>query len=66
MVIQLQFNTIIVPLAEMQENYPLMFSAIQPYLPDQKNPKRRRPRKRQNVGDLIDALIENIGSGTSG
>ena len=61
MVIELQFRSIIVQPADMQENYPLMFSALQPYLPVQKPIKRRRPRrKRETVADLIDALIENI------
>ncbi len=61
MVIEFQFNSIIVQPADMQENYPLMFSALQPYLPVQKSPKRRRARKkRETVAHLIDALIENI------
>ncbi len=61
MVIELQFNSVVVQAADMQENYPLMFSALQPYLPVQKPPKRRRPRrKRETVADLIDALIEDI------
>ena len=61
MVIELQFNSVTIQPADMQENYPLMFSAIQQYLPVQKPPKRRRPRrKRETVADLIDALMENI------
>ena len=62
MVIELQFKSIIVPLADMQ-NYPGMFSAIQQYLPVQKTPKRRKPRKkRETVGHLIDALKDSIDS----
>ncbi len=65
MVIELQFNSVLVQLADAQENYPLMFSALQPYLPVQKPPKRRRPRrKRETVAHLIDALIENIDRGS--
>ena len=65
MVIELQFNSITIQPAEMKENYPLIFSALQPYLPVQKPPKRRRPRrKRETVAHLIDALIENIDSGS--
>ena len=61
MTIELQFRSITVPLADMQENYPLVFSALQPYLPVQKPIKRRRPRrKRETVAHLIDALIEDI------
>ena len=63
MVIELQFNSVIIQPDDMQENYPHMFSALKPYLPVQKSPKRRRPRKkRQTVAHLIDALVENIDS----
>ena len=61
MTIELQFNSVTVPLSEIQKNYPQIFSALQPYLPVQKPPKRRRVRKkRQTVADLIDALMEDI------
>ena len=61
MTIELQFNSVTVPLAEMQENYPLIFSALQQYLPVQKPPKKRRARKkRETVASLLDALIEDI------
>ena len=63
MTIELQFKSIIVPLAEMH-NYPGMVSGIQQYLPAQKSPKRRRPRKKkETVAHLIDALIDTIDSG---
>ncbi len=65
MTIELQFRSITVPLSEIQKNYPQIFSALQPYLPVQKSPKRRRVRKkRQTVADLIDALIEDIDRGS--
>ncbi len=67
MVIELQFNSVTIQAADMQENYPLMFSALQPYLPVQKPPKRRRPRKkRETVANLIDSLIDSIDRGSSG
>ena len=67
MTIELRFNSITIPLAEIQENYPQMFSALQPYLPVQKPPRRRRVRKkRETVADLIDALIEDIDRGSGG
>ena len=60
MVIELQFNSITIQPAEMQ-NYPNMFSAIQQYLPVQKTPKRRKPRKkRETVGHLIDEIIDSL------
>ncbi len=67
MVIEFQFNSVTIQPADMQENYPLIFSALQPYLPVQKSPKRRRTRrKRETVADLIDSLIEDIEMGSSG
>ena len=61
MVIELQFRSVTIQAGEIEENYPFIFSAFQPYLPVQKSPKRRRPRKkRETVAHLIDALIENI------
>ena len=67
MTIEFQFNSVTIPLADMQENHPLMFSALQQYLPAPKPPRRRRVRKkRETVADLIDALMENIDSGING
>ncbi len=67
MTIELRFNSVTVPLAEMQENYPQIFSALQPYLRVQKPPTRRRvKKKRETVADLIDALIEDIDRGSGG
>lgn len=67
MTIEIQFRSISIPLADMQENYPLMFSALQPYLLAQKPIKRRKPRQdRQSVASLIDAVIENINRGSDG
>ena len=66
MVIELQFRSITIQPADMQ-NYPGMFSGIKQYLPTQKTPKKRRPRrKRETVAHLIDALIDTIDSGCSG
>ncbi len=67
MEIELRFNSVTIQPADMQENYPLIFSALQPYLLVQNSPKRRRPkRKRETVADLIDALIEDIDRGSDG
>lgn len=62
MPITIQFNSMTIPLAELEENYPHIISALEQYLPAQK-PKRRRPRKKKEcVSDLIDKLIETIDS----
>jgi len=64
MEIELQLNSIKIPIAYIEKHYPLIFSALQPYLPVQKPPKRRRPRrKKQTVADLIDALQADINRG---
>ena len=64
MTIELKFRSVTIQAADMQENYPLIFSALQPYLPVQKPPKRRRPRrprrKRETVANLIDPIIDSI------
>ena len=66
MTIEFQFKSVSVPLADLQEHYPLIYSALQPYLSVQKPIRRRKPRnKRQTVASLIDALIENIESDIS-
>ena len=59
MTIEFQFKSVTIPLAELQDIYPDMFSVSQPYSPTQKKTKRRRPRKkRETVAHLIDALID--------
>ena len=61
MTIELQFISIIVQASEIEETYPLMFSAIQQFLPVRNTPKRRL-RKRETVGHLIDEIIDSIES----
>ena len=64
MVIELQFNSVSIQPAEMQEDYSHIFSNLQSYIPIQKSPKRRRVRKkRETVAHLIDSLIEDIERG---
>ena len=61
MEIELQFISVIVRAGEIEETYPLMFSALQPYFPVRKSPKRKRARKKRvTVASLIDPIIENI------
>ena len=63
MTIEIQFRSVLIQPAEMQ-NYPGMFSAFQQYLPAKKSHRRRRPRKkRETVGHLIDALKDSIEGG---
>lgn len=65
MTIEFQFNSIIIQTGDMQENYPLMFSTFQQYLPTQKSLRRKKPkRNRETVASLIDALIDSIDSGS--
>jgi hypothetical protein len=63
MTIEFHFRSIMIEPADLQEMHPHITSALQPYLPTQKTPKRRRPRKkRETVAHLIDALIDSIDS----
>ena len=65
MTIEIQFRSVTIQPAEMQENHPEIFSVLQPYLPVRKSSKRRKPRKkRQTVASLIDTLIEDIDRGS--
>lgn len=65
MTIEIQFRSVTIQPAEMQENPPEIFSVLQPYLPSRKSPKRRKPRnKRETVSQLIDALIDSIDNGS--
>ena len=58
------YNTFSKYLVDLQEHYPLIYSALQPYLPVQKPPKKRRPRKKkQTIAHLIDALKADINRG---
>lgn len=58
MTIEIEFNSVIIQSADMQQKHPLMFSALQQYLSDQKTPKRRKPRKkRETVASLIEPIL---------
>jgi len=61
MTIEIQFNSVLVQTADIQENYPDIFSDAQLYLPAQKICRRRKTRKkRETVASLIDALLEKL------
>ena len=61
MPITIQFNSMTIPLADLQENYPHIISALEQYLPAQKPVKRRKPRKsRQTVAHLIDNILDTL------
>ncbi len=64
MTIEIQFNSVTILSADMQEDHPLMFSDIQQYLPAQRTYRRRKARKkRETVGELIDVLLDRIDRG---
>ena len=61
MKIELQFNSFQIDQQELQEQFPGLLSALHSYLPTQKTPKRRRPRKKRiTAGQLIDRIIADI------
>ena len=61
MTIEFRFQSVSIQPADLQENYPGMFSICQPYLPAQKPQKRRKPgNNRQTVAHLIDNLLDGL------
>ena len=61
MKIELQFNTVQIDPQDMQKIHPNILSAISSYLPNQKVPKRRRPRRKKKLASvLIDEIIDSI------
>jgi hypothetical protein len=64
MIIEFQFKSVSIPLADMQDIYPGMFSVYQSNLPAPKTVRRRKLRKKkQTVAHLIQDLIDSINDG---
>ena len=60
MTIEFKIQSIILESEDLQEQYPDLISMMNSYLPKRKTPKRRKPRKKRNVGILIDEIIDSI------
>ena len=57
MSIEIQFNSIVVD----PQQLPALIAMVNSYLPKQKTPKRRKPRKKkETVGILIQEIIDSI------
>ena len=61
MSIEIQFNSVQIDQHDLHEQFPNLISALQSYLPTQKTPKRRKPRKKRlTIGHLINEIIDSI------
>ena len=61
MTIKYIFNSVTLQNEDIQEQFPGLISAIQSYLPAQKTPKKRKPRKKKvYMSDLIKPIIDSI------
>ena len=62
MTIELQFNSMMIDIRDIEEKYPELATMIYSYLPQGKPVKRRKRKKRKTVAYLIDQIIETINS----
>ena len=60
MAIQIQFNSVMMDMKELQEHFPELAMMIQSSLPQKKKSKRRKRKKKKTVANLIDEILENL------
>ena len=60
MTIQIQFNSVVMDLEDIQEHYPELAMMIQSSLPQKKKKKYKPRKKKKTVACLIDEIIENL------
>jgi len=60
MSIEIQFNSVQINPQELQEQFPNLVAMVEPYLPTQKTPKRRKRKSKKTVGYLIQNIINDI------
>ena len=61
MSIEFKVQSVILQSEDIQEQFPALLSALQSYLPKQKTPKRRKPRKKRiTAGVMIQEIIDSI------
>ena len=60
MAIQIQFNSVMMDMQDVQEHFPELIPMIDSSLPKKKKSKRRKPRKKITVAVLIDEIIDNL------
>ena len=61
MSIEFKIQSITIQPEDLQEQFPGLITALQSYLPTQKTPKKRRPRKKRlTAGHLIQEIISDI------
>jgi hypothetical protein len=62
MEIEIQFNSVMMDMKELQEHFPELLPMIQSSLPQKKKTKRRKRKKKKTVANLIDEILNNINS----
>ena len=62
MAIQIQFNSVIMDMNELQKHFPELAMMIQSSLPQKKKSKRRKRKKKKTMANFIDEVLENINS----
>ena len=60
MEIEIQFNSVMMDMKELQEQFPELAMMIQSSLPQKKKSKRRKRKKKKTVGPLIQEIIDSL------
>ena len=60
MTIQIQFNSVVMDMKDIQEQFPELAMMITSSLPKKKLTKRRKRKKKKTVATMIDEIIENL------
>ena len=60
MSIEIQFNSVMMDMKDIQEQFPELAMMIQSSLPQRKKTKRRKRKKKKTVACLIDEIIADI------
>lgn len=61
MSIEYKFQSVVLQSEDIQEYFPNLIAMVESYLPKQKTPKRRKPRKKRiTAGVMIQDIIDSI------
>ena len=60
MSIEFKIQSVTLQSADIQEHFPCLISMMNSYLPKRKNTKRRKRKKGETVGSLIEEIIADV------
>ena len=60
MTIEFKIRSVVLQAEDLQEQCPGLISTLNSYLPKKKILKERKPRKKKNIGILIDEIIDSL------